>query len=124
MNVEEIDDKEESIRLSVSMLDDDKRKQYYRRLEKKLKDPDTYAVLNWIFLAGLHHFYLKKYLRGSINLLLFTIGVVFLFSETLIVGVIIIGLILLFELYELFFSQSIIKQYNNRMSEGILLDLE
>ncbi len=124
MNVEEIDDKEESIRLSVSMLDDDKRKQYYRRLEKKLKDPDTYAVLNWIFIAGLHHFYLKKYLRGSINLLLFTIGVVFLFSETLIVGVIIIGLILLFELYELFFSQSIIKQYNNRMSEGILLDLE
>lgn len=124
MNVEEIDDKEESIRLSVSMLDDDKRKQYYRRLEKKLKDPDTYAVLNWIFLAGLHHFYLKKYLRGSINLLLFTIGVVFLFSETLIVGVIIIGLILLFELYELFFSQSIIKQYNNRMSEEILLDLE
>ncbi len=124
MNVEEIDDKEESIRLSVSMLDDDKRKQYYRRLEKKLKDPDTYAVLNWIFIAGLHHFYLKKYLRGSINLLLFTIGVVFFFSGAVIVGVIIIGLILLFELYALFFSQSIIKQYNNRMSEEILLDLE
>jgi TM2 domain-containing membrane protein YozV len=124
LNTEEVDNKEESIRLRVSHLDDDKRKHYYLRLEGELKDPDTYAVLNWIFLAGLHHFYLKKYIHGSVNILAFTIGGIFLFSDTPIVGGVIIGLILLFELYELFFSQSLIKQYNNRMSEEILSDLE
>jgi|TARA_B100000795_G_C22769262_1_gene427131 TM2 domain-containing membrane protein YozV len=124
LNAEEVDNKEESIRLRVSFLDDDKRKQYYLRMDNEFKDPDTYAVLNLIFLAGLHHFYLKRYIRGSVNLLVFTIGGVLLFSDTPIVGVVTIGLILLFELYELFFSQLLTQQYNNRMSEEILLDLE
>lgn len=124
MNTEEVENKEESIRLRVSLLDDDKRKLYYTRLESEIKDPDTYAVLNWIFLAGLHHFYIGKYIRGAGNLLGFSLGVIILFSNYPVIGMVIIGIILLFELYELFFSQSLIKHYNNQISEKILSDLE
>lgn len=124
LNTEEVDNKEESLRLRVSLLEGDKRKSYYTRMENEIKDPDTYAVLNWIFLAGLHHFYIGKYIRGAGNLLGFALGVTFLFSSEPVIGAVIIGLILIFELYELFFSQSLIKQYNNEISEKILSDLE
>jgi TM2 domain-containing membrane protein YozV len=122
--MEEALQKEDSIRARAAQLDDAKRKIYYARLNKSLKDPDTYAVLNWIFLAGLHHFYLKKYLRGFLNLGGFIIGIATLFSEYFIVGIIIISVILIFELYELFFSQAIILEYNNKVAEEIFLDLD
>jgi hypothetical protein len=124
MKMEEALQKEESLRSRAAQLDDAKRKIYYARLDKSIKDPDTYAVLNWIFLAGLHHFYLKKYLRGSLNLGGFLLGVAMLFTPFFIVGIIIIGLILIFELYELFFSQTIILEYNNKIAEDILAELD
>jgi len=123
MSMEEALQKEDSLRTRASKLDEDKRKIYYFRLNKSLKDPDTYAVLNWIFLAGLHHFYLKKYSRGFLNLGGFIIGLITLFSEYFIVGIGIISIILIFELYELFFSQAIILDYNNKVAEEILQDL-
>jgi len=118
--MEEALQKEESLRTRVSQLEDAQRKIYYERLNKNLKDPDTYAVLNWIFLAGLHHFYLKKYLRGALNLIGFLFGFIALYSEYFIVGFVIIIGILIFELYELFFSQAIVLEYNNQVSEDIL----
>ncbi len=124
MGMDEALQKEESIRSRASLLDDSKRKLYYARLNKALKDPDTYAVLNWIFLAGLHHFYLKKYLRGVINLSIFLVGAILLYNEYYLYGSIVIGVILITELYELFFSQTIILDYNNKISEQILLELD
>lgn len=124
MGMDEALQKEESIRVRVSLLDDSKRKLYYARLNKALKDPDTYAVLNWIFLAGLHHFYLKKYVRGIVNLVLFLIGIALLVNKFYLYGSIVIGTILITELYELFFSQTIILDYNNQISEQLLSELD
>jgi len=124
MTTDEALQKEESLRVRASELEDSKRKIYYARLNKLLKDPDTYAVLNWIFLAGLHHFYLKNYLRGFANLFIFIIGVILLFNSYFLYGSIVIGVILVAELYELFFSQSIVLEYNNNVSEQILLELD
>ena len=39
-------------------LTDEQRKEYYDRFRREVRDPDTYAVLNYFFLAGLHHMYL------------------------------------------------------------------
>ena len=124
MTTDEALQKEESLRVRASELEDSKRKIYYARLNKLLKDPDTYAVLNWIFLAGLHHFYLRNYLRGSINLFVFIIGLILLVNSYFLYGSIVIGVILVAELYELFFSQSIVLEYNNKVSEQILLELD
>jgi TM2 domain-containing membrane protein YozV len=123
MSMDEALQKEDSLRTRVSQLDEDKRKIYYSRIKKSIKDPDTYAVLNWLFIAGLHHFYLKNYLRGFLNLVGFMIGIISLFSGQIIFGIVIISVILVFELYELFFSQSIIIEYNNKISEDILSEL-
>lgn len=120
---EEVQDKEESIRKLVRDLPDDKKFRFFKESEKKLKDPDTYATLNYIFIAGLHHFYLGKWRRGLLNIAVFCVGVILLFSDYIGTGVIIILAISIFELYELFNSQTIVQEHNNSVMEEIYRDI-
>lgn len=120
---EEVQDKEESIRKLVRDLPDDKKFRFFKESEKKLKDPDTYATLNYIFIAGLHHFYLGKWRRGLLNIAVFCVGVILLFSDYIGTGIIIILAISIFELYELFNSQTIVQEHNNSVMEEIYRDI-
>jgi TM2 domain-containing membrane protein YozV len=116
---EEVQEKEESIRKLVRELPDDRRLKFFKESEKKLKDPDTYATLNYIVIAGLHHFYLGKWGRGCINIVVFWAGVRLLFTDYTVIGVIIILAISIFELYELFKSQTVVQEHNNLVMEEI-----
>jgi len=120
----EVDAREEELRLQVRELPDEKRKTFYERAEKELKDPDTFAVLNYLFIAGLHHFYLGRWLRGLINLAVFSAGIYLIYLEQWKNGLIVIVIITLLELYALFRSQIIVKHYNNRISTDILDSIE
>lgn len=115
----EVQEKEDSIRTLVRELPDDGRLMFFKETEKKLKDPDTYATLNYIFIAGLHHFYLGKWGRGLVNIVIFWVGVTLLFTDYVGVGVIIIMALSIFELYELFNSQTIVQKHNNNLMEEI-----
>ncbi|MCL1484472.1 MAG: hypothetical protein MH208_08940 [Marinobacter sp.] len=53
---EEVDAEEESLRKAARELSEEQRAEFYRQAGKVVKDPDTYAALNWFFIAGLHHF--------------------------------------------------------------------
>ena len=116
---EAIQEEEEHIRKLVRELPDDKRLLFFQQVEKNLKDPDTYATLNYLFIAGLHHFYLGKWARGLINLFIFLMGVVLLFTGLAIIGVLLIIAISLVELKALFKSQIIIQDYNNNVMAAI-----
>lgn len=120
----EVDAREEEIRLMVRELPDAQRKSYFEQAESRLKDPDTYAVLNYLFIAGLHHFYLGRWLRGLINLAVFGGGVYLMFLDQWRNGFIVIGIITALELYALFRSQIIVQHYNNSISEEILDSME
>ncbi len=119
LSKQEVEIKEEEIRKLVRELPDDKRSKFFQETEKQLKDPDTYAVLNYIFIAGLHHFYLGKWERGLINIIIFWSGIFLLFTPYTIAGILIIIAISLFELYELFQSQTMVQAYNNNIMEDI-----
>jgi len=71
---EAIQEAEEHIRKLVRELPDEKRLLFFQQAEKNLKDPDTYATLNFLLVAGLHHFYLGQWGRGSINLFIHLCG--------------------------------------------------
>ncbi len=116
---EAIREDEERIRQLVRALPDDKRLQFFKQAEKELKDPDTYAVLNYLFVAGLHHFYLGKPLRGTINLCLFMTGAIMLFTGLAGTGLLLIIAITVVELRDLFNSQSVVQDYNNEVMEKI-----
>jgi hypothetical protein len=123
LSKETVQEKEESIRKLVRELSDEKRLIFFTESEKKLKDPDTYATLNYIFIAGLHHFYLGQWLFGLINICVFWAGAVMLFTGYLYVGAFFIIAVSILELYGLFRSQVIVQDYNNAVMEKIYRDI-
>ncbi len=70
LNREQVEQRQEQLREQIALLPQEQRKHFYQRWQKQVKDPDSYAVLNYLLLAGLHHFYLGKWLRGAVNLLI------------------------------------------------------
>ena len=120
---ETIQEDEERIRKWVRELPDDKRLQFFQQTEQALKDPDTYAALNYLFIAGLHHFYLGKWLRGFINLSIFITGTVLLFTQFTAAGLLLLIGITVIELKDLFYSQLVVQDYNNGVMEKIYRNL-
>lgn len=112
---------EEQLRSQIGELSIPQKRQYYALEVEQVKDPDTYATLNWLFLTGLHHFYLGKWRRGSINLALMLFGIAMLFSNTYaVIGITFIVFTILIELPQLFNSQKIICAYNNQLMRTLL----
>jgi len=117
---EEVDAEEESLRKAIRELPEQQRAEFYRQAGKAVKDPDTYATLNWFFIAGLHHFYLGRWQLGLLDLgaLLIAIGC---FSAGLIrEGVVLLVIVYSWELWQLFRSQIIVQDWNNRLYRDLL----
>ena len=123
LNQVDVDAQEEAIRLRVRGLSDEKRKEYFRRFNRVVKDPDTYAGLNWLFIAGLHHFYLGRWGMGLLDLVIFISGVFLLFTPLFIVGIILIVGISIIELWALFRAPVIAQDFNNQLALQILREL-
>ncbi len=120
MDLESVKQHEEALRLQVRQLDDLQRKQFYHQFNQQMKDPDTYAVLNYLFLAGLHHFYLGKMSRGWLNLLVFGVGLLLIVVGLGWIGTALIVLISVIELKALFQSETVVTDHNNRLMESLL----
>jgi len=118
-----VDEQQEQIRRQVGELTDEKRKLYYRLFEQRVKDPDTYATLNYIFIAGLHHFYIGKWQLGLLNICAFGGGIALIVAGHTEVGIAALVGIALFELYELFRSQIIVQAHNNFISQTVLSEI-
>ncbi len=119
---EDVANREEAIRQRVNALEPSLRKTYHQRVGKAIRDPDTYAVLNYFFLAGLHHMYLGKWLRGSVNLIVLIAGIVLMIQGY--PGYWLVIFITVVELMALFRSEVIVNHHNNRVAEQILSDLQ
>lgn len=122
MDLRVLRDREEVLRQEIRQLTDEQRKKFYRDLNQKLKDPDTYATLNYLFITGLHHFYLHNTARGWCNLLVFVIGLVLLLNGLIWQGFALLVTISVVELKALFQSEAIVMDYNNRLMEELLLE--
>ena len=120
MDMEQLKAEEDQLRQRVTTLPPEQRKRYYEIEQTRIKDPDNYAVLNYFFVAGLHHFYLGKTLFGCLNLLAMLIGILFIESF----GIFIILAIIIIELPQLFRSQKIVYQFNNNVMKQTLHEVE
>lgn len=119
----EVAEHEEEIRLRVRELADEDRKYYFQIFKSEMKDPDTYAVLNWFFIAGLHHMYLGHWLRGCLNLGILLAGLVMMATPFLPIGIAMITILLIVELMALFRSQTVVAHHNNMLGEQILAEI-
>ena len=120
LNAADVEAHEEEIRLRVRDLDDAARKAYYEQFGQDMKDPDTYAILNYFFLAGLHHMYLGDFTRGAINLSVLIAGISLMLTGFGLLGGLAIGFIVAVELMALFRSQVVVANHNNLLGERIL----
>jgi TM2 domain-containing membrane protein YozV len=119
---EDVQRREETLRVRAVDLEQSQRKIYYDRLTKAIRDPDTFAVLNYFFITGLHHFYLRRFIRGLTNLAVLIIGISL--WTVGYPGYLLILIIVLIELMALFRSEIIVQDYNNELSEKLLAELE
>lgn len=102
--IEQLEKNEELLRKQVNALPENQKKEFFERQSKKLKDPDTYATLNWFFLGGFHHCYLGKYALFALELILLTVSIIGLFLGHTS-ALFILALLIIYELPQLFFSQ-------------------
>jgi TM2 domain-containing membrane protein YozV len=129
----DVEAREEALREQLRSLTDEQRRNFYRLYRPRLRDPDTYAVLNWFFVGGLHHFYLGDIAAGLFNLLVMLTGVGLLLVTPLIgagvppfaplAGVGLIVLVVVIELPALFRSQAVVAERNVRRGEETLREL-
>lgn len=123
LNAALVEEQQDQIRRQIREMSDEQRRTFYTLSEKRIKDPDTYATLNYIFIAGLHHFYLGKWLLGLMNIAVFWGGVACIFMKYIDLGIALIVGIALFELFELFRSQALVQHHNNLISQEILRNI-
>ncbi|WP_432460248.1 MULTISPECIES: TM2 domain-containing protein [unclassified Agarivorans] len=117
---DDLEVQQEQLRAEIRQLPAPLRQQFYQLWEKQVKDPDSYAVLNYLFIAGLHHFYLGKWQRGLINLTISLMGLSILFSPYWIWGVSLLLLVSLIELPALFRAELILLEHNNKSMQTLL----
>ena len=120
----ENDLEEERLREAVRALPEAKRKLFYERADSRIRDPDTYAALNWSLLLAAHHIYLGHWGRALMNLVLLIAGIALLLPDDTrwFGGLLLVGLTV-WELFELFFSQSIVQRHNNEVMAQVLQEL-
>ncbi len=110
--------REEKLRVLAGELPDDKRLLFWTEVQKRLKDPDTYAAMNFAFMFGLHHFYVGKWIQGLLAIGFFMAGFITLFVVP-ILGVLLIACVVCSAIPALFRSDSIVRRYNNELMEQI-----
>ncbi|AXB33381.1 hypothetical protein DSB67_18160 [Vibrio campbellii] len=113
--IEQLEKQEELLRSQANSLPEYQKKEFYERQSKSLKDPDTYATLNWFFLGGFHHCYLGKYALFALELILLIVSIVgFVLGHPS--AFLILALLIIYELPQLFFSQKIARFHNYQLS--------
>ena len=119
---QQVEAEEESIRMATAQLSDEQRLKYLRTINSQIKDPDTYAALNYSFFFGLHHFYLKNYVRVVGELILALAAIAMVFQNSIwVLGVLILLGLSVSEVMHLFRSEIIVQDYNNRIMRQALL---
>ncbi|KXS54059.1 MAG: hypothetical protein AWU57_1567 [Marinobacter sp. T13-3] len=117
---EEVEAEEESLRKAIRELSEDRRAEFYRQAGKAVKDPDTYAALNWFFIAGLHHFYLGRWQLGLLDLGALVIAIACFSAGLIWAGAALLVVVYSWELWQLFRSQIIVQDWNNRLYRNLL----
>ncbi len=115
-----VEAEEDRLRAVAAGLPDKERAAFHREARRRLRDPDTYAVLNWFFVVGLHHFYLGRHGRGLLDVGLVAAGIGLMIAGQVLFGLAAILGVFILELQALFRSQVIVQAWNNRIQRQLL----
>lgn len=117
----ELNLEETELREQVSLLTPAQREKYLQMEQSLRKNPGRYAALNWFFLLGLHHFYLRRWPRGILDLLLSSIAVYVLFAtDSPAYGGALLLAVAIIEVPQLLNYEHLVHSHNNQMMRRCL----
>ena len=108
LNLEETD-----LREQIALLSEQERALYETLETNAFKQPGTYALLNALFFVGAHHFYLQRWLRGLLSIVLGLIAVFLLLGTALVYGAILLLAMAIIEIPQLLNYRHLVHAYNN-----------
>jgi TM2 domain-containing membrane protein YozV len=117
----ELNLEETELRERVRMLSPPERTRYNELEQRLLKDPAVYLKLNVLFFTGAHHFYLRRWFRGVLNLVMTLAAVYLLVSpRDPWFGVLLLLAVIIIEIPQLMNARHLVHAYNNRMMHRCL----
>lgn len=117
----ELNLQESELREQIRALSSAELSVYHRLEEETLKNPALYLQLNWLFPLGVHHFYLERWLRGTINLVLTVMGAwLALATELRWYGVLMLIAVVLIEVPQLLNARLLVRNRNNQIMQTCL----
>ncbi|MEX0738618.1 MAG: hypothetical protein WD071_04700 [Pseudohongiella sp.] len=112
----ELNLEEHELREQIRSLSGVQRQFYLAQESARLKDPDRYLLLNWLFPLGLHHFYLKRWGRGVINMGLTMAGLALLLGTgERLYGAMLLTAVVFIEIPQLLNARHLVHSQNNRI---------
>lgn len=117
----ELNLEETELREQISLLSALERQRYLALEQSAFKRPSTYAACNSLFFLGAHHFYLRRWVRGIITLLLGLIAITLLLSTALLYGAAILLALAIVEIPQLLNYEHLVHAYNNKAMRHCLL---
>ncbi|MGJ8688054.1 MAG: TM2 domain-containing protein [Gammaproteobacteria bacterium] len=116
----ELNLEETELREQVGLLTPQQQEAYRLCEQASSKRASTYAALNSLFFLGAHHFYLRRWLRGIINLLLGLSAISWIASGQLLYGSVILLSVAIVEIPQLLNYEHLVHSHNNRVMRQCL----
>lgn len=115
---------ETELREQVLLLSEAQREAYRQCEQAALKRPATYAALNTLFFLGAHHFYLRRWLRGLINLALGIMAASVLLRGQALYGFAVLLALAIVEIPQLLNYEHLVHAYNNNSMRQCLIRIK
>lgn len=117
----ELNLEESVLREQVASLPPVLQDQFQQLVGASRKSASTYANLNLLCLLGVHHFYLQRWLRGSLNFVS-TVGAIYLLfsASSPIIGISVLLANIIIEIPQLLNIRHIVHAHNIRIMQQSL----
>jgi len=115
---------ETELRVQVSLLSEAQRQAYLLCEQSAFKSPTTYAVLNSLFFLGAHHFYLRRWLRGLINLVIGITAASLLVNGEVLYGCAVLLALAIVEIPQLLNYEHLVHSRNNNSMRQCLIRVQ
>ncbi len=111
---------ETELREQVAMLSESEQAAYHLCESAGVKRASVYASLNCLFFLGAQHFYLKRWLRGAIALLLGVSALSLISSGQILYGSVILLAMAIVEIPQLLNYEHLVHAHNNNIMRHCL----
>ncbi len=111
---------ETELREQVALLNEPDLEAYVRCESVGVKRASVYAALNCLFFLGAHHFYLNRWLRGIIALLLGVSALSLVSSGQVLYGSVILLAMAIVEIPQLLNYEHLVHAHNNNVMRHCL----